>query len=63
MMTLVANLVIIEVVIINIIFDHIFEKNGKEGLIHVMQDHEDHDAYLLEVRVLPNVVAGERLPI
>ena len=63
MMTLVANLVIIEVVTINIIFDHIFEKNGKGDLFHVMHDHEDHDAYLLEVRVLPKVVAGERLPI
>ena len=63
MTTLVANLVIIEVVTTNIIFDHIFEKNGKGDLFHVMHDHEDHDAYLLEVRVLPNVVAGERLPI
>ena len=57
MMTLVTNLVIIEVVTTNIIFDHIYEKNGKVGLF------EDHDAYLLEVRVLPNVVAGERFPI
>ena len=63
MTTWVANLVIIEVVTTNIIFDHIFEKNGKGDLFHVMHDHEDHDAYLLEVRVLPNVVAGERFPI
>ena len=31
-MMLVTNLVIIEVVTMNIIFDHIFEKNGKVGL-------------------------------